>query len=82
MVIKFILPPTDTDRFFHAQSHHHPGQKRSVMNVPRVISLSETNNLPVVPDHVSKSFLNIVYKKQDFVGFSRFSFMSVKLHIE
>lgn len=59
--------PTHTDRYLHANSHHHPAQKLSVVNslVHRAISISQTDNLQSELDHVQKSLQNNGYRKTD-----------------
>lgn len=60
--------PTHTDRYLHANSHHHPAQKEGVINtlLNRAELLSEPTNLPKERRHLRTAFRKNGYEPQMF----------------
>ncbi|KAK4882178.1 hypothetical protein RN001_005497 [Aquatica leii] len=59
--------PTHTDRYLHASSHHHPAQKRSVIEslVHRAFSICQPENLDSELRHLTRTLVNNGYVKRD-----------------
>jgi len=48
--------PTHTDRYLHAESHHHPAQKQSAINslVHRAFTISDNEHLQTEHNHLKQ----------------------------
>ena len=53
------------DQYLHANSHHHPSQKRDVLNtlITRAIRISEEDHLQQEKQHLHDVFLMNVYSR-------------------
>lgn len=58
---------TNTNRYLHADSHHHPSQKRSTLNslVTRARRLADTKHLPAELIHLKETFLQNGYSMEE-----------------
>lgn len=58
---------THTDLYLYGTSHHHPSQRRGVLNTlfHRAFAISDCNNLPEELDHLKRIFLQNGYKNNE-----------------
>ena len=58
---------THTDRYLHAESHHHPAQKQSVINslVHRAFAISDRGHLRTEINHLKQALQNNEHDKKD-----------------
>ena len=58
---------THTDRYLHAESHHHPAQKQSVINslVHRAFAISDRGHLRTEINHLKQALQNNGHDKKD-----------------
>lgn len=64
---KVYRKPTHTDRYLHATSHHHPKQKRGLMNtlVHRAKTICSENHLQSELDHLRGALIDNGYRPRE-----------------